>query len=90
MAVNVQQQNITTYRDENGRLLRWTKLVITGLAAGANTVPHGLIGVAVAPWLATLDPASAGGFHQTQAADSTNLYISADGSGTAVDAIVWY
>ncbi len=70
-----------------GAYIRKAKLTITGLASGANTVPHGLPAI---PIRLVIEPTSAGGFHETQPADQTNVYITADGSGTSCNIYVEY
>jgi hypothetical protein len=81
-SVEITRQTIT------GALLNRALLTVTGLTAdAANTIPHGLPRV---PQVVTIVPTSAGGFHQTSAPDGTNLYITADGSGTTCNFIVEY
>jgi hypothetical protein len=67
---------------------RLGKLPITGLGAGANTIPHNLPNT---PTIVTYKATSAVVFHETQAADATNLYITVDsGAGTTIEADVIY
>lgn len=71
-----------------GVYLRKAKLVITGLAANAtNPVPHGLRSV---PLNVFIEPTSAGGFHEAQPADATNIYVASDGAGASCNLIVEY
>ncbi|MGH9468818.1 MAG: hypothetical protein ACRD1N_00580 [Terriglobia bacterium] len=71
-----------------GAYLRKAKLAVTGLAPNAaNTIPHGL---PAAPMNIFIEPTSSGGFHETQPADTTNIYISADGAGTSCNLVVEY
>lgn len=70
-----------------GAFIRKAKLTVTGLASGPNNIPHGLPAV---PMNVIIEPTSAGGFHETQPADATNVYVSADGAGTTCNLIVEY
>lgn len=71
-----------------GAYIRKAKLMVVGLTpSAANPVPHGLPSV---PLNVYIEPTSAGGFHEAQPADATNIYVSADGTGTACDLIVEY
>ncbi len=88
MAITVTPNYEYTRQTLTGAQLNKAKLVVTGLtASSANTVPHGLPRT---PLNVVIEPTSAGGFHETSAADATNIYITADGAGTAVDLIVEY
>ena len=68
--------------------IRQAKLTITGLAAGANVVPHGL---PAAPVSVLYDPGASGLWGETQAADKANLYITVGtGGATSGSAYVQY
>jgi hypothetical protein len=79
--------------DHRVRLRRIT-LLITSLAGGANTIPHGLVqpsnpSAAAVPkevnWIKTSDITG----YETQDADGTNLYYTQTaGAGTTMKAIV--
>ena len=75
------------------RKYRMVRLDITGLSAGANTIPHGLSPTNSPSTGATIQRedvllTSAVQVHRTQAADTTNLYYTVDsGSGTTIS--VW-
>jgi hypothetical protein len=78
--------------DKKFRLIR---LDITGLAAGANTIPHGIIHIhgsgGIAPFKEDPLATSAISFHQTQAGDATNLYYTVDsGAGTTMSVWCWF
>lgn len=88
MAINVVPNYEYLSQTLNGAYIRKAKLAVTGLAPNAaNTVPHGL---PASPMSVLIEPASAGGFHEASPADATNIYITADGSGTSCDLIVEY
>jgi hypothetical protein len=88
MAISVTPSVGITRQTIQGALLSRVLLTVTGLTASlANTIPHGLPRT---PQVVTIVPTSAGGFHQTSTADGTNLYITADGSGTTCNFIVEY
>jgi hypothetical protein len=71
---------------------RLVRLDITGLSAGANTIPHGLLTMEQAAATVKEEwfmPTSAVQAHRTQAADSTNLYYTVDsGAGTTISVFV--
>ena len=58
--------------------IRQAKLAISGLAIGANVVPHGL---PVIPMSVSYDAGAAGLWGETQPADKTNLYITVGAAG---------
>lgn len=87
MAISVTPTYLGQRTDLSGVYLRQAKLAISGLASGANTVPHGL---PATPRKVEIEPTSAGGFHETQAADATNIYLTADGSGATCNVYVEY
>ena len=71
-----------------GVYLRKAKLAIAGLTSNAiNPVPHGLPSV---PLNVFIEPTSAGGFHESRPADTTNIYVASDGVGTSCNLIVEY
>lgn len=72
------------YSDEVGVPHRRAKLTITGLAEGANTVPHGL---PYTPHSPIFRPGANGLWGETAVADATNLYITV-GTGGATAGIV--
>lgn len=81
-----------TYKDwDHGRRFRQIRLDIAGLGAAPNVIPHGLVTAQQGP--ATIQRedvllTSAVQVHQTQPADSTNLYYTVDsGAGTTIS--VW-
>ena len=81
-------------REERRRLYRRVRVDITGLASGANTIPHGITkrenpaqGAAPSDELAL--PTSVVSVHRTQPADATNLYYTVDsGAGTTMSVYV--
>jgi len=88
MAINVVPNYEYLSQTLEGAYIRKAKLAVTGLAPNTtNVVPHGLPAV---PLNVLIEPTSAGGFHETQPADATNVYIAADGAGTACNLIVEY
>ncbi len=88
MAISVTPNYEYTRQTMEGALLNEAKLVVTGLTAdAANTIPHGL---PRAPLNVIIEPTSAGGFFETQAADAANVYVTASGAGTTVNLYVEY
>lgn len=88
MAISVTAQYEYLSQTIEGAYLRKARLAVAGLtASAANTVPHGL---PAAPLNVVIEPTSAGGFHETQPADATNVYVTADGAGTTCNLIVEY
>ena len=83
------------YRKEwnYNKKLRVIRLDITGLSAGANTIPHGITElhnptVGATPLKEDVLPTSTVQVHQTQPGDSDNLYYTVDsGAGTTMS--VW-
>lgn len=57
------------------------------IGTNSNAIPHGLPNV---PLIVDIVATSAGGFHRAQPADVSNIYVSADGSGTSVELHVEY
>ena len=76
---------------DHGRRWRMVRLDIIGLAAGANTIPHGLLSTsqgAVTIQKEEVELTSYVFVHKTQPGDSTNLYYTVDsGAGTTIS--VW-
>lgn len=71
-----------------GSPLRYARLDIAGLAAGNNTVPHGL---PAKPIIVSIEPTSNNTFWEFQPSDATNLYLgSGSGTGTTMSAYVTY
>ena len=74
--------------------MRRIRLDITGLASGANTIPHGIVApnnqaVGQTPKDELVLLTSYVAVHRTQAADATNLYYTVDsGSGTTISVLV--
>jgi len=78
-----------------GPFIKNAKLIVTGLATGANnSVPHGLNdgkGNAVTPLTVSIEPSSNNNFYEYQGADSTNVYVGVgSGTGTACNIYVEY
>ncbi len=76
---------------DHRRRFRQIRLDITGLAAGPNVIPHGLVTAQQGPATFQREDVlltSALQVHQTQPGDSTNLYYTVDsGAGTTIS--VW-
>jgi len=87
MAIAVTTVNAYVDRTERSVRVRHAVLQVTGLASGNNTVPHGL---PKTPRAVNIEPNSGGPFNEYQAADATNLYLNAGGSGTACNVTVEY
>jgi hypothetical protein len=83
-----------TYRLDRRQLVRRIRVDVTGLASGANTIPHGITApnnpsVGQAPKEEQVLLTSNVAVHRTQPADATNLYYNVDsGSGTTVSVLV--
>jgi hypothetical protein len=71
-----------------GQILHYAKLNVTGITASAspgtqNTIPHSLTdgkGSAVTPIQVSIEPTSLPTFYEYQAADATNIYVTATGT----------
>jgi len=87
MPIGVTATNAYVDRTERSVRIRHAVLQVTGLTSGQNTVPHGL---PKAPRVVNIEPTSAGPFNEYQAADATNIYINAGGSGTTCNVTVEY
>ena len=87
MPIAVNAVNAYTGRTERSVRIRRAVLQVTGLAGGNNSVPHGL---PKAPRVVNIEPTSTGPFVEYQAADATNIYINAGGTGTTCNVTVEY
>src|SRR5271157_5048862 len=82
----------------SGQFVKNAKLAVTGITASAspgtnNTIPHGLTdgkGNAVTPITVSLEPTSAPTFYEYQAADATNVYVTATGSAGSAYTVTIY
>ncbi len=94
MAASATYTTVYSFREERRRLYRRVRVDVTGLAVGANTIPHGIAKREAPSQGATpLDEqillTSNVAAHRTQAADATNLYYTVDsGSGTTMSVYV--
>ena len=94
MSASATNTTLYSFREDRRRLYRRIRIDVTGLAAGANTIAHGITRREAPSQGATpLDEqalaTSSVGVHRTQAADSTNLYYTVDsGSGTTMSVYV--
>ena len=94
MAASATYTTLYSFREERRRLLRRIRVDVTGLAVGANTIPHGLTKREAAAQGATpleerVLTTSNVAVHRTQAADATNLYYTVDsGAGTTISVYV--
>jgi hypothetical protein len=75
---------------------RVIRLDISGLSAGDNVIPHGILvthnqSAGAKPKKEDLLLTSAVAVHQTQLGDSTNLYYTVDsGAGTTISVWAWF
>jgi hypothetical protein len=80
-----------TYLDERqiltGALIDSAKLVVTGLASGNNSVPHGLVR---APRKVQIEPTSSAVIYEYQAADAINIYLNASAASSGCTIYVEY
>jgi hypothetical protein len=94
MAASATCTTLYTFRLERRQLVRRIRVDITGLASGANTIPHGIVApnnqsVGQTPKDELVMLTSAVAVHRTQAGDSTNLYYTVDsGTGTSISVYV--
>jgi hypothetical protein len=94
MAASATFTTLYSFREERRRLYRRIRVDVTGLAAGANTIPHGITkresaAQGAAPIEEQVVLTSNVAAHRTQAADATNLYYTVDsGSGTTISVYV--
>jgi len=65
---------------------RYGSLTVTGLAAGANTIPHGLPFI---PSRLSFRPSALGLWGETAAPDATNIYVTV-GTGGALSGAIDY
>lgn len=85
MAIGTTNNNLYQFDLLDGPRIRMVRVDVTGLAAGNNTVPHGLKdqnGGGVAPKTVGIEPTSAATFYEYQPADTTNIYVGVSGAGT--------
>jgi hypothetical protein len=80
-----------------GQYVKNTKLAVTGITASTggtqNTIPHGLTdgkGNAVTPITVSLEPTSLPTFFEYQAADATNIYVTATGTAGSAYTVTIY
>jgi hypothetical protein len=94
MAASATFTTLYSFREDRRRLYRRIRIDVIGLAAGANTISHGVTKRETsAQGAAPLDEqvllTSNVAVHRTQAADATNLYYTVDsGSGTTISVYV--
>ena len=94
MSASATCTTLYSFREERRRLYRRVRVDITGLASGANTIPHGITkressAQGATPIEERLLLTSNVAVHRTQAADAANLYYTVDsGSGTTVSVFV--
>jgi len=94
MAASATYTTLYTFRLDRRQLVRRIRVDVTGLANGANTIPHGIVapnnqaaGQTPKDELVLLTSNVA--VHRTQAADAANLYYTVDsGSGTTISVYV--
>jgi hypothetical protein len=90
MSASATYTTLYTFRLERRQLVRRIRVDISGLASGANTIPHNIVApnnqaVGQTPKEEIVLLTSNVAVHRTQAADSTNLYYTVDsGSGTTI------
>ena len=94
MAATATYTTLYTFRLDRRQLVRRIRVDVSGLASGANTIPHGIVApnnqaVGQTPKDEMVLPTSTVSVHRTQAADATNLYYTVDsGSGTTISVYV--
>lgn len=94
MAASATYTTLFTFRLDRRQLVRRIRVDITGLASGANTIPHGIVApnnpsVGQTPKEEIVLLTSNVAVHRTQAADATNLYYMVDsGSGATISVFV--
>jgi len=94
MSVAATAITLYSFREDRRRLYRRIRVDITGLASGANIIPHGVSKrenstQGAAPIDEQILLTSNVAVHRTQAADATNLYYTVDsGSGTTISVYV--
>jgi len=94
MAASATYTTLYTFRLERRQLVRRIRVDVSGLASGANTIPHGIVApnnqsVGQTPKDEAVLVTSNVAVHRTQPADATNLYYTVDsGSGTTISVFV--
>lgn len=94
MAASATYTTLYSFREERRRLYRRIRIDVTGLAAGANTIAHGITkreagSQGATPIEERVLLTSNVVVHRTQGADATNLYYTVDsGSGTTISVYV--
>ena len=94
MSASATFTTLYSFREDRRRLYRHIRVDITGLASGANAIPHGITerenpALGVTPIDEQVLLTSSVAVHRTQAADATNLYYTVDsGSGTTISVYV--
>ena len=94
MAASASYTTLYTFRLDRRQLVRRVRVDVTGLASGANTIPHGIVApnnpsVGQTPKEEVVLLTSNVALHRTQAADATNLYYTVDsGTGTTLSVFV--
>ncbi len=94
MAASATFTTLFTYRLDRRQLVRRIRVDITGLANGANTIPHGIVApnnpaVGQMPKEEIVLLTSNVAVHRTQPADATNVYYTVDsGAGTTISVYV--
>ena len=94
MSASATSTTLFTFRLDRRQLVRRIRVDVTGLASGANTIPHGLVATnnqsaGQTPKEEIVLLTSNVAVHRTQAADATNLYYTVDsGTGTTIGVYV--
>jgi hypothetical protein len=94
MSASATYTTLYTFRLDRRQLVRRIRVDITGLASGANTIPHGIVApnnqsAGQTPKDEQVLLSSTVAVHRTQAADATNLYYTVDsGAGTTISVYV--
>jgi hypothetical protein len=94
MAAAATYTTLFTFRLDRRQLVRRIRVDVTGLANGANTIPHGITapnnsGVGQTPKEEVALLTSLVAVHRTSAADATNLYYTVDsGAGTTISVYI--
>ena len=94
MSASATYTTLYTFRLDRRQLVRRIRVDISGLASGANTIPHGIVApnnpaVGQTPKDEWVLLTSSVAVHRTQPADATNLYYTVDsGSGTTISVYV--
>jgi len=94
MSASATSTTLFTFRLDRRQLVRRIRVDITGLASGANTIPHGIVApnnqsAGQTPKEENVLLTSNVAVHRTQAADATNLYYTVDsGTGTTISVYV--